>query len=34
MLDYSVGCLPVGKVTFDDDKTLSDETQWATGISV
>jgi Asp-tRNA(Asn)/Glu-tRNA(Gln) amidotransferase A subunit family amidase len=31
MLDYSVGCLPVGKVTSDDDKTLADETQWSTG---
>lgn len=30
MLDYPVGCLPVDKVTSDDDKALADETQWAT----
>ncbi|CAK5068579.1 unnamed protein product [Meloidogyne enterolobii] len=30
MLDYPVGCLPVDKVTSEDDKALSDETQWAT----
>ncbi|CAK5041505.1 unnamed protein product [Meloidogyne enterolobii] len=30
MLDYPVGCLPVDKVTSEDDKALADETQWAT----
>ena len=32
MLDYPVGCLPVDKVTSEDDKALADETQWATGL--
>ena len=34
MLDYPVGCLPVDKVTSEDDKALADETQWATGLKI